>query len=157
MAKRTLDRRLQAFRAYIDLVMERAGLENPTAVARKAELPPSTINRPYHKAVNFAPKLTTLVQIADATGVPLPEELLLTCPPDEATIGYKLSVKDSPGDAIDDFARGCAMEPDEEVAVDILASAPRNRIPALFKEVIKRQKDKAKQSVANPPEAGKTS
>lgn len=66
-----------AFREYIDLVMERTGLPDPTAVAKKAGLAPSTVNKPYgRKEVKWEVSNKTIKKIAEATGVPPPKTLL---------------------------------------------------------------------------------
>lgn len=150
MAKRDVDARLRAFRAYIDLVMTTTGWQTPTEVARKAGLAVSTVNRPYNKDVNFVPKTTTLGEIVKASGVPLPSALLLTQPPMVDGEDYMVTNEAAPGDAGQGIVGKEKMEPDEVIAVEILASLPPARAVKLFREAIRRQKARGS-ATANPP------
>lgn len=68
---------LIAFKSYIDAVMRKTGLKTPTAVAKKAGLVASTVNRPYAKQdLKHTVSFKTVDAIAKFSRVRPPPELI---------------------------------------------------------------------------------
>lgn len=63
-----MDRVQKTARAFIQKALRMTGLE-PTVLARKAGVAPSTINKPLRGDETYAPALRTIVKIGDVAGI----------------------------------------------------------------------------------------
>lgn len=88
---------LRAFRAWIDVIVETTGLTR-SEIARRAELTPSTINKPYSQLdYDKRISLPTINAIERIAKIPAPDALLMKeFPAQDADVNDSLTTSDAP-------------------------------------------------------------